>query len=626
MFNPVRGSARERIDVTEFQRLRAAGSIVLDQRLTRPLYFDGRFLTARDLTREQTYFLTRQADLGRAGGSGVVAGLGVEQGPTATSVEIGPGHGITPVGELVMVPQTLTLELADVAEIQRLDLAFGLSRIPRAPARGRTGLFVVALRPVEFTANPIASYPTTVDGARTVEDGDIIEAVAVSVIPYPDDGGRNETEDRRSRLARQIFVDGQMRGIASAVLPLAIVSLDRGVVQWVDPYLVRREVGAEQGSVLGMNFAPRAVREAHLLQYVRQLNDVIEQRTRANRGLRFAASEHFLALPAAGTLPSAAINPGDFSQIFFPPQVEVNLSVVATDELGALIDDGLLLNPIDLTAAPEELESTSVLVLATAPRAQMARLAATLGNLTVALRPAAPALLSQRRPIDVLRGLTLLRLLPPVLDTGSVADNAWRQLLSQSPSLWYIRRRNVLVKSEVTGAVTIVNSGDTIREQSLNTQIDALGLRPRFDILMARSSTVARAEIVKRLAAPAVAESPTLLQSAVRDLEASPTLDAAAALTTLEKTDTPGLGEGLKRLEAASADLKTPEVAAVIANSGAAVELDRASRTLDQATLKGLADEIAAEARSGGTDTPAKVATLIRTRLGGTLNARLINQ
>src|SRR5262245_14628677 len=105
MFNPVRGSARERIDVTEFQRLRDAGSIILDQRLIRPLYFDGRFLTARDLTREQTYFLTRQADLGRAGGSGVVTGLGVVQGPTATSVEIEPGHGITPVGELVMVPQ-----------------------------------------------------------------------------------------------------------------------------------------------------------------------------------------------------------------------------------------------------------------------------------------------------------------------------------------------------------------------------------------------------------------------------------------------------------------------------------------------------------------------------------------
>jgi len=626
MFSSVRGSARERIDVSEFERLRAAGSVILDPRLTRPRYFDGRFLTARDLTREQTYFLTRQADLGRAGGSGVVSGLGVERGATASSVQIQPGHGITPTGELVMVPQSLTLELSDVGEIQRLDAAFGLSRIPRAPARGRTGLFVLALRPVEFTANPVASYPTVVDGARTVEDGDIIEAVAVSVIPYPDDGGRNETEDIRSRIARQIFVEGQTRGIASAVLPIAMIALDRGIVQWLDPFLVRREAGAEQGSVLGLNLVPRALREAHLLQYVRQFNDVLEQRSRGSRGLRFAASEHFLTLPAVGPMPSAAVNPADFSQIYFPAQVDVNLSVIPEDELGALIEEGLMLNPIDLTAAPEELESTSVLVLATAPRAQIASLAAQLGNLTVPLRSAAPAQLSQRRPIDVLRGLTLSRLLPPTLDVSSVADNAWRQVLSQSSSLWYVRRRNELVKSQVTGTITLVNTGDVQRELTLNNQIDALGVRTQFDTLMGRSSTLARAEIVKRLSAQAVVNSPTLLQAALSDLTASPTLDATSALTTLSRVETAGLGEGLKRMEAASTDLRTPAIATVLANSGAAIELDRASRTLAPAVLATLANEIATEAASGAEDAPARVAVLIRSRLGGIANATRTNR
>ena len=39
------------------------GSIVLDSRRDLPLWFDGRFLAAKDLEREQDYFLQRQADL-----------------------------------------------------------------------------------------------------------------------------------------------------------------------------------------------------------------------------------------------------------------------------------------------------------------------------------------------------------------------------------------------------------------------------------------------------------------------------------------------------------------------------------------------------------------------------------
>jgi len=42
------------------------GSLVIDSQRSRPYWFDGRFLAARDLQREQDYFLQRQADLGQA--------------------------------------------------------------------------------------------------------------------------------------------------------------------------------------------------------------------------------------------------------------------------------------------------------------------------------------------------------------------------------------------------------------------------------------------------------------------------------------------------------------------------------------------------------------------------------
>jgi hypothetical protein len=65
MFSPTNGPAREtfpareRVDSDLLEQMISAGTIIIDNRRRRPLYFDGRFLAARDLTREQNYFLSR---------------------------------------------------------------------------------------------------------------------------------------------------------------------------------------------------------------------------------------------------------------------------------------------------------------------------------------------------------------------------------------------------------------------------------------------------------------------------------------------------------------------------------------------------------------------------------------
>ncbi|MBC8009093.1 MAG: hypothetical protein H7067_03235, partial [Burkholderiales bacterium] len=56
---------------------RTSAGVVADTRRTRPRFFDGKFLTAADLMQEQNYLLTRQADLARTLGFGVVSGLRV---------------------------------------------------------------------------------------------------------------------------------------------------------------------------------------------------------------------------------------------------------------------------------------------------------------------------------------------------------------------------------------------------------------------------------------------------------------------------------------------------------------------------------------------------------------------
>ena len=209
MIDYTTGSARELIAPEDVEALRATGALVDDVRRERPRYFDGRFLAARDLIRDQQYFLTREADLGQASGGGVVVGLEVTPGAAADELVLSPGHGLTPAGELTLLPNALSVRLADIPLAEQLSARFSLSRLPQPPLRNRTGLFVLALRPVEFTANPIGAYPTSITGPRTVEDGDVIEATAVVLVPWTDDDATDALDARRGRAARAIFVENR---------------------------------------------------------------------------------------------------------------------------------------------------------------------------------------------------------------------------------------------------------------------------------------------------------------------------------------------------------------------------------------------------------------------------------
>ncbi|MDT5062497.1 MAG: hypothetical protein QOH63_2956 [Acidobacteriota bacterium] len=583
--------ARDWIDKNEIRALTDAGVIITDERRRRPLYFDGRFLTARDLTGDQNYFLTRQADLGQAGGTGVVHGLMVQM-VEGSAIRIEAGHGVTTSGELVVISNSIPrLDLTNIPEMQRLNAAFGLSQIPNEPARTRSGLFVLALRPVEYTANPIASYPTSINGPRTVEDGDVIEAVAITLIPYPDEGSRSEVNMRRARIAQKIFVEGGTQGVPAGVLPLAMIALDRGVVRWVDSFMVRREVGAEHGNIVGLGFAPRALREAHLLQYEYHLREVV--RERAVRGLRFAATEHFLSLPAAGQMPAAAIDPNNFTQIFFPASVQVDLSIIPQDELPALIEESLLLPPIDLTLDDEQLASTAVLALVPVSRQDFRSFQGKLSNLQRRLAPAAPDMIAKRPPVEALRLLNL----PFAAETvaGNLGDDTWRTALSKTPLLWFVRRRNLSYKAELSGiSASIFTANEKLNETNLIKTLQTNGLAQPFKKLQSASTAQGNAELVSFLSSPAFEQSPVLMRSALNDLEKESEggLDRTAVHKVAANFADPQLGQGLARLENASPGiLDKPAVVNKLIESGKLHELDRNARQSSEQELTDLARE-----------------------------------
>ena len=179
-----------------------------------------------------------------------------------------------------MITTRRRVPLLDLPASERLDSTLGLRAIPRMPLGRRTGLFLLALRPVEFSANPIAAYPTTIAGPRQVEDSEVIEATAITLIPYPDTGGAATLAEARRYVARKLFL-GEAAGLPQDALPLAMVAMERGSVRWVDVAMVRRETGADTPLAVSMGARPRALAEAYVLQYRGHLADVLADRARS---------------------------------------------------------------------------------------------------------------------------------------------------------------------------------------------------------------------------------------------------------------------------------------------------------------------------------------------------------
>lgn len=582
----IKGAAREAIDPADVAGLRAAGVLIDDPRRQRPRYFDGRFLAARDLIRDQQYFLTREADLGQAAGSGVAAGLFVEQGSAPQTVAVSPGHGITPGGELVLLPREVNVQLANIPIAEQLSARFGLARVPQPPLRSRSGLFVLALRPVEFTANPIGAYPTSITGKRTVEDGDVIEATAVVLVPWNDDGATDALQARRGRAARAIFVENVERGVSANVLPLAMLALQNNTVVWIDEALVRRELGADRGDLPGLGFAPRGLRLAHLMQHQTHLADVVT----LMQGRSFPAATQFAALPPAGPLPPNVINPADFTQNYFPSQVDVDFSPIPEDELPALVEEALALPPVDFAASPEVLDNTAIVIVAPVPRNQWRAVLARLNTTTRVVRPAAPNLIAQRKPLEILQRLRLPRIDQPLPDTTNPSDAEW-QRLARLNTLWFVRRRNLAYRDDLAGApVAVAGRNELLVETDLRNRIAELGLSSQLDAVLNRASPAATSQVISLLSAPKFTESPALTAAAIGSLKASvdsqpasaetaPTLDRASVLNVAATLNAAGVGDGLLKIEQASADKTlTTDALQKIADDKDVLALDTAVR------------------------------------------------
>jgi hypothetical protein len=450
----------------------ASTAVVLDSFRTRPRYFDGRFLTGADLMRDQDYIRQRQSDLARASGFGVVQGLQVsimQNTGFADSLSIQPGHGITPMGDVVVVGKALDVKLADLPAVRNLNSRFGLRLEASQPIGKRSGLFILALRAVEFTANPITAYPTSVTGPRGMADGDIVEATAVTLTPYEPPNGAVSLDDMRGAAAREIFAREGSGGVLQDALPLAMLALENGSLRWLDMHMVRRETGADTPLQVTLGGPPRAVAEAHVLQYEQQLAQVIAD----NNGAAFSAISHFGVLPAAGRMPLASVTLDTFGflESFFPPAVDVDFSFIAADELAALVEESLTLPPIDLMGDGADLDATSVVVLMPVERQMLPAIRALLPTNTAPLSGTPMRLPRLQAPAGLMRAMLMRRSLlldAPVALAPADPMSGWRQAWQMASAnltarrdgqqnlLWYVRRRTVPSRAKLEGVAKVV--------------------------------------------------------------------------------------------------------------------------------------------------------------------------
>jgi hypothetical protein len=403
---------------------------------SRPRYFDGRFLAARDLQRDQDYFAARQRDELRAVGQGVVHGLDVRV-KGATQLTLAAGIAITPDGQLVVLREGFDLELDDIAATQRLDGNFGLLAEPRDVSRRRTGTYVLLARPVTYTADPIALYPQSIEERREPEDGDIIEAVAFTLAPYHDRAIDVEPSRVRANLARRIFVEKSAGGTPIDAVPLALVQLERGFVRWADAWLVRREIGTIHDGIAAFSRSPRALAEAHVQHYHEHLAAIEADRKQAARPAAFSASEELAALPPVGEFPVTSLDLSTATERFFPAPMPVQLQVVPDDELATLLGEQLALPPIDLGAPDEQLAVTPVAVLLPVPRSTAETLAANLRSFPLRTSASVPGR-SRARDAVVLTSIAARFLATPTKDDRG--DQLAKQL-GEIHAAYFVRLR-----------------------------------------------------------------------------------------------------------------------------------------------------------------------------------------
>lgn len=348
---------------------RIASFVDQTPRLGRLNYFPGRHLTATALQMEQAVRTQRLALRARAVDAGVVSGLEVSWRTASGGVqfEIQPGQGITTDGVDVAIDHVVDaafedLWLFDIPTGQVGSLPIGL--MDGGPSAAFAAVLLLQPGFVDDADLPLA-VQTTDNGTdftpcpRVPTDEVYYKTTstdALRLVLYPLPWNEPPGALWQNRVAWSVFnveaAGGTLPWLSQGV-PIAMIGFNDGLVpEWIDRQAVARPAGRPRHTVLIQPGFDRRVWRARFDQFCAQLS----QLTAPQASIQFARF-----LPPIGLLPKAYLTltkqpaneatPATWNvlQSFFPSSYTIDISVVPLEQLDALIDDCVPLQPYDLT-------------------------------------------------------------------------------------------------------------------------------------------------------------------------------------------------------------------------------------------------------------------------------------
>ncbi len=337
---------------------------ILDGGIRSVNFFNGRLLTARDLSREQDANREATNRLGQAVGDGVAYGLEVSKSQSPDNKKDAPI--LTIEAGLAINRQGLALRLTNKTDISLVQQAstsavvsktFGeCSGLQFGTSLTGDGLFLLTLAPATKSEGKATVSGLDALGSSCNTDA-VVSAVQFRLIPLPDTLVA-ESPDKtklRNHLAYRFFGEPETAsfarnpfgtslgkyGLLDALrdnpltdcdVPLAVLYWTlSGGIKFIDLWSVRRRVTRKS---VYSHWEPSASDrrqsegEAAFLQFQNQLDSIIQEESATLSGLR--ADQRFEFLPAAGYLPVTAggIDLATFLGPFAARQISVDEGIL----------------------------------------------------------------------------------------------------------------------------------------------------------------------------------------------------------------------------------------------------------------------------------------------------------
>jgi hypothetical protein len=364
---------------------RQIAEAILDGGIASVHFFNGRLLTAEDLTQEQAANRAWRLRLGQALGDGVARGLGVVRGPgdarLTPVVTVTPGLAVNRLGETVALdtPVDLSLVGADPAAAAAPGDGTDASDFSccQPPQSGTyvsgAGVYLLTIQPARGPTGrvPVNGLDTATVSCNIRSD---LEGVRFRLVPLNLDPDELADADRlRNRVAHECLGTAEVRAawvdpvnapltyyglldslrpdrLTDADVPLALVDWteDDGI-RSLDAWAVRRRLTRPSavdpwGQPLGDR--RRAEAEAALLQFQDHARDLVAGP--APDALQ--ALDHFRFLPPAGVLPLGGLggSRGFRLTTFFQGLTTLPPVVIEGARVESLLTASLAYPPFDL--------------------------------------------------------------------------------------------------------------------------------------------------------------------------------------------------------------------------------------------------------------------------------------